>query len=151
MLLSRLLAAAAAVQSAAAAIGFATYKEIREGFDNAGEIAYSALDRSSTLFLYIQIIAGGDHAALVDDFETLARNYGENGVAVIPRVRYGTASGDVAAEPEDRDLILADVALWTEVFAGVVGMIDIPLIQAGFLGLWGEWHVSSLSGAGLSP
>lgn len=149
MLLSRLLAAAAAVRSAAAAIGFATYKEIREGFDNSGEIAYSALDRSSTLFLYIQIIAGQDHTALVDDFETLARNYGENGVAVIPRVRYGSSSGDVVAEPADRDLILGDVALWTEVFAGVVGTIDIPLIQAGFLGLWGEWHVSLPSGTEL--
>lgn len=136
----QILAVATAVKSAAA-IGFAQYKEIREGHDNSGEIAYYELDRSNTLFLYIQIIAGGDHTALINDFTTLAQNYGSNGVAVIPRVRYGTADGDVTAEPNDRDLILNDVSLWAEVFADASNTIEIPVIQAGFLGTWGEWHV----------
>lgn len=133
--------ATGAVVNCAAAIGFATYKEIREGSDNSAEITYTELDRSNTLFLYIQIIAGGDHTALIDDFTTLAQNYGSNGVAVIPRVRYGASSGDVTAEPNDRDLILNDASVWAQTFLDVSDVIEMPVIQAGFLGLWGEWHV----------
>jgi hypothetical protein len=138
----QILVAAAAAKVASA--GFATYKEIRAGFDNSGEIAYYELDRSNTLFLYIQITAGGNYSHLIDDFKTLARNYGERGVSVVPRVRYGNEKGDVVSEPENLDMILEDVAAWGEVFSDVIqqGLIEIPVIQAGFLGLWGEWHAS---------
>jgi hypothetical protein len=137
---SKLLAAVAVIKLAAA--GFATYKEIRSDIDNSDAITYYELDRSDTLFLYIQIIAGGDHQPLIEDFKTLARNYGSQGVSAIPRVRYGNVDGSVASEPEDAALILDDVATWATAFSEVSGIIDIPVIQAGFLGLWGEWHVS---------
>lgn len=136
-----LVVKAAAAAAAAARIGFTTYKEIREGFDNSAAIEYSSLDRSSTLFLYIQIVAGQDHQQTIDDFRVLAQNYGSNGVAVIPRVRYGNSGGSVVAEPSNSSVILNDAATWAAVFAGVSGTIEIPVIQAGFLGLWGEWHV----------
>lgn len=125
----------------AATIGFTTYKEIKEGFDNSAVIQYAAPDRSDTLFLYIQIIAGDDHAALIDDFKTLSQNYGSNGISIIPRLRYGTSSGDVSAEPNDREQVLRDVATWANVFSDVLDTVRIPVIQAGFLGQWGEWHV----------
>ncbi|KAH6843159.1 hypothetical protein B0I37DRAFT_213615 [Chaetomium sp. MPI-CAGE-AT-0009] len=135
---SKLLAAVAVIELAAA--GFATYKEIRSDIDNSDAIAYYELDRSDTLFLYIQIIAGGDHQPLIEDFKTLARNYGSQGVSAIPRVRYGNVDGSVASEPADAALILDDVATWATAFSEVSGIIDIPVIQVGFLGLWGEWH-----------
>ena len=125
-----------------AGLGFTTYKEIREGTDNSAVVAYHSLDRSNALFLYIQILAGGDHTGLIDDFNTLARNYGEHGVQLIPRVRYGNPDGSVAAEPNDPAILMADVKAWTAVFAAAADTIRIPVIQAGFLGLWGEWHVS---------
>ncbi|KAI6786023.1 uncharacterized protein J7T54_006362 [Emericellopsis cladophorae] len=138
MRLTQLLATAAALQVASA--GFATYKEIGADRDNSGEIAYSPLTRSDTLFLYIQIIAGSDHSKIIDDFKTLARNYGEQGIRAIPRVRYGSPSGEIVSEPEDADLILEDVRTWVKVFQDVEDTIVIPVIQAGFLGMWGEWH-----------
>lgn len=126
-----------------ATAGFATYKEIRSGFDNSEKIKYSPLDRSETLFLYIQITAGVDDSDVIADFKTLARNYGDEGVKAIPRVRYGTLDGEFTSEPEDLELILDDVDRWAGVFEEVAGdLIDIPVIQAGFLGEWGEWHVS---------
>ncbi|KAI9154760.1 hypothetical protein HJFPF1_07317 [Paramyrothecium foliicola] len=136
---SSLFAFAAALGVATA--GFATYKEIREGEDNSDEIAYYELDRSDTLFLYLQIIAGGDHQDLIGDFKTLAQNYGSRGVSVVPRVRYGYPDGSIATEPEDAELILEDASTWASVFKEVACTINIPVIQAGFLGLWGEWHV----------
>lgn len=75
MRISLILITATAIKYAAT-LGFITYKEIKEGFDNSGAIGYSALDRSDTLFLYIQIVAGEDHAALLDDFKKLSQNYG---------------------------------------------------------------------------
>jgi hypothetical protein len=47
------------------AIGFTSYKEIVEGSDNSGAIAYNELDRSTTNFLYIQIVAGSDHSEII--------------------------------------------------------------------------------------
>lgn len=138
---SKLFAAVAVIELAAA--GFATYTEIRSGADNSDAITYYELDRSDTLFLYIQIIAGGNHQPLIEDFKTLARNYGGQGVSAIPRVRYGSADGSVASEPEDAALILDDVATWATAFSEVAGIIEMPVIQAGFLGMWGEWHVST--------
>ncbi|CAH0022173.1 unnamed protein product [Clonostachys rhizophaga] len=120
--------------------GFSTYKEIVEGKDNSDAITYYALDRSDTLFLYIQIISGGDHQSLISDFKTLVQNYGSQGISVIPRVRYGNSDGSVTSEPDDKDQILADVSTWAKVFSDVSGLIKIPVIQAGFLGTWGEWH-----------
>jgi hypothetical protein len=139
MSIKRLLLVAAAAN--AATIGFTSYKEIIAGADNSDAITYTELDRSSTLFLNIQIVAGEDNAAVIDDFRTLCENYGAQNVSVIPRVRYGTADGSMALEPEDSSQVLADVATWAEVFAGVKGTIDIPVLQAGFLGAWAEWHV----------
>jgi hypothetical protein len=139
MRVSTFLAVAASTNLASA--GFATYKLIAEGQDNSGELAYWELDRSNTLFLYIQLLAGGDHQSVINDFKTLAQNYGSHGVSVIPRVRYGNPDGSEAPEPEDANLILQDVQLWSDIFADIAGTIEIPVIQAGFLGLWGEWHV----------
>lgn len=124
-----------------AAIGFTTYKQILEGTDNSGTIAYSSLDRSDMIFLYIQIIAGSDHSQIIDDFQTLCQNYGSQGVGVIPRVRYGNSDGSIATEP-DESILMSDVATWAGVFSDVSNTIEIPVIQAGFLGEWGEWHVS---------
>lgn len=139
----QLILASAAAKLATA--GFATYMEIHSGpdADNSNEIRYSELDRSDTLFLYIQIIPGVNDTDVIEDFKTLARNYGDHGVKVIPRVRYGDSEGEQTSEPEDLDLILDDVDRWVEVFEEVAGdLIEIPVIQAGFLGQWGEWHVS---------
>ena len=125
-----------------AGLGFTTYKEIREGTDNSPAVAYQPLDRSNALFLYVQIVAGGNHTGLIDDFNALARNYGEHGVQLVPRVRYGNPDGSVAAEPNDSAVLIADVKAWAAVFAAAADIIQIPVVQAGFLGLWGEWHVS---------
>jgi hypothetical protein len=130
-----------AVLQPVTAIGFTTYAQILEGTDNSGTVAYSAPDRSNTLFLYIQIVAGSDHSQIIEDFQTLAQNYGSQGVGVIPRVRYGNSDGSIATEP-DESILMSDVSTWAGVFAGVSNTIDIPVIQAGFLGEWGEWHVS---------
>lgn len=123
-------------------LGFSTYKQIIEGQDNSGTISYSPLERSSTIFLYIQITAGSDHTDIINDFKTLAENYGSQGVGVIPRVRYGQPDGSVDTEP-DESILLDDVSTWAQVFASAADTIDIPVIQAGFLGPWGEWHVSN--------
>ncbi|KAL2071091.1 hypothetical protein VTL71DRAFT_12326 [Oculimacula yallundae] len=128
------------VLTSVATAGFATYKEIRSGFDNSNEINYSELDRSDTLFLYIQIVHGQDYSDVIEDFKTLAKNYGEHGVKAVPRVRYGTADGSVTSEPNDLDAIKTDVETWAGVFSEVKDTITIPVIQAGFLGQWGEWH-----------
>jgi hypothetical protein len=130
-----------AVLQQVSAIGFSTYAQIVEGADNSGTIAYSKPDRSNTLFLYIQITPdGADHSAIVGDFNTLAENYGSQGVAVIPRVRYGYSDGSVATEP-DESILMNDVSTWAAAFSNITGTVDIPVIQAGFLGEWGEWHV----------
>lgn len=127
------------------AVGFSTYKDIFQGRDNSGQIAYNALpSRSHTLFLYIQIIAGTDHSSIIQDFKTLVNNYGPNGVSIIPRVRYGSANGDIALEPTDQNVIFNDVSEWAKIFSDVSGQINIPVIQAGFLGQYGEWHVSHI-------
>ncbi|KFH44106.1 hypothetical protein ACRE_051150 [Hapsidospora chrysogenum ATCC 11550] len=142
MSIARLLLVAAAAN--AATIGFASYREIIAGADNSHAITYTELDRSSTLFLNIQIVAGEDNAAVIDDFRTLCENYGAQNVSVIPRVRYGSPDGSMALEPEDSSQVLTDVATWADVFAGVKGTIDIPVLQAGFLGAWAEWHSGPL-------
>lgn len=134
-----MLAAAAAAQLAAG-LGFASYREIRTGFDNTDEIEYYETPRQAVLFLYLQIIAGTDHTKLINDFKTLAKNYGSKGVPVIPRVRYGNTKGDFIAEPKNATLIMEDVKIWTKVFTDIQSTIEVPVIQAGFLGLWGEWH-----------
>jgi hypothetical protein len=136
------LALGVVLQRASAAVGFTTYKEIDEGNDNSGETAYSELySRSSTLFLYIQITPdGADHTDIIDDFKTLAQNYGSQGVSVIPRVRYGWPNGTIATEPEE-SILMNDVSTFATVFQDITGTINIPVIQAGFLGEWGEWHV----------
>lgn len=142
MLFTRsVLLAAAAVAVKADTVGFTTYKEILAGADNSGAIQYNELDRSNTIFLYLQIIAGQDHSAVIDNFKTLCQNYGEHDISVIPRVRYGNADGSIATEPSDSDQLLTDVTTWASVFANVSDTINIPVLQAGFLGQWGEWHV----------
>jgi hypothetical protein len=140
--LVRYLALGVLLHRASATVGFTTYKEIDEGKDNSGEIAYSGLfSRSSTLFLYIQITPdGADHADIIDDFKTLARNFGSQGVSVIPRVRYGWPNNTIATEPEE-SILMNDVSTFATVFQDITGTINIPVIQAGFLGEWGEWHV----------
>ncbi|KAH8895321.1 hypothetical protein GQ53DRAFT_714943 [Thozetella sp. PMI_491] len=140
MRFSELLLVAATASGAAASLGFSSYKEIIEGSDNSDAITYYTLDRSNTIFLYIQIVAGQDHSKIISDFKALANNYGSKGVSVIPRVRYGNSDGSVATEPSDQTIILNDVSTWAEAFANVSGTIQIPVIQAGFLGYWGEWH-----------
>ncbi|KAF3407056.1 hypothetical protein DPV78_001818 [Talaromyces pinophilus] len=139
--LVRYLALGVLLHRASATVGFTTYKEIDEGKDNSGEIAYSELfSRSSTLFLYIQITPdGADHADIIDDFKTLARNFGSQGVSVIPRVRYGWPNNTIATEPEE-SILMNDVSTFATVFQDITGTINIPVIQAGFLGEWGEWH-----------
>lgn len=128
------------------AIGFSTYKDILQNRDNSAQIAYNSLPpRSHTLFLYIQIIAGSDHSSIIQDFKALVSNYGPHGVSIIPRVRYGNADGSVTTEPTDQGIILKDVSEWAQVFSEVTAQIDIPVIQAGFLGPWGEWHVSRVN------
>lgn len=136
-----ILSATVAAQLASA-LGFASYREIRSGESerNAGEIAYHDTPRSNTLFLYIQIQPGVDDSDVIADFKTLANNYNAKGISVIPRVRYGVGE-TFMPEPEDQAQILADVDRWVDVFKEVKNMINIPVIQAGFLGLWGEWHV----------
>jgi hypothetical protein len=130
-----------AVLQQVSAIGFSTYAQIVEGTDNSGQVTYSKPDRSTTLFLYIQITPdGADHSAIVNDFNTLAQNYGSQGVALIPRVRYGYSDGSVTTEP-DESILMNDVSTWAAVFSNITGTVDIPVIQAGFLGEWGEWHV----------
>lgn len=150
MKLLRYLALGVVLQRASATVGFTTYKEIDEGVDNTGEIAYSELfSRSSTLFLYIQITPdGADHTDIIDDFKTLAQNYGSQGVSVIPRVRYGWPNGTIATEPEE-SILMNDVSTFATVFQDVTGTINIPVIQAGFLGEWGEWHVGLPNDLGL--
>ncbi|QKX54376.1 uncharacterized protein TRUGW13939_01462 [Talaromyces rugulosus] len=129
-----------AVLQQVSAIGFSTYAQIVEGGDNSGQITYSKPDRSTTLFLYIQITPdGADHSAIVNDFNTLAQNYGSQGVALIPRVRYGYSDGSVTTEP-DESILMNDVSTWAAAFSNITGTVDIPVIQAGFLGEWGEWH-----------
>lgn len=139
MFITRFLLAAAAAE--AANIGWATYSLIATGQDNTDAITYYEPDRSNTLFLNIQIIAGQDNSAVIEDFKTLCKNYGSQGVAIIPRVRYGNTDGSMAEEPEDASQVQSDVETWAKVFADVAGTIDIPVLQAGFLGPWGEWHV----------
>jgi Domain of unknown function (DUF4874) len=135
-----LIALGAAMQQVSA-LGYTTYKEIDEGVDNSGTVAYSEPERSTTLFLYIQILPyGGDHVDIISDFYTLAENYGSQGISVIPRVRYGFANLTITTEP-DSGILLPDVELFAEVFSNVTDIIDIPVLQAGFLGEWGEWHV----------
>lgn len=142
MKLLKNLALSVVLQRTVAAVGFTTYKEIDEERDNSGEIAYSELfSRSSTLFLYIQITPdGADHSDIIDDFTTLTQNYGSRGVSVIPRVRYGWPNGTIATEPEE-SILMKDVSIFATVFQSITGTIIIPVIQAGFLGEWGEWHV----------
>lgn len=150
MKLLQYLALGVVLQRASATVGFTTYKEIDEGVDNSGEIAYSGLfSRSSTLFLYIQITPdGADHTDIIDDFKTLAQNFGNQGVSVIPRVRYGWPNGTIATEPEE-SILMNDVSTFATVFQGITGTINIPVIQAGFLGEWGEWHVGLPNDFGL--
>lgn len=133
--------AAVAMAGQSTSLGFTTYKEIVEGSDNSGAIPYYSLNRSKSLFLYIQIIAGQDHSTIIQDFKTLCRNYGAAGSSVIPRVRYGDATGSVATAPNDVYQLLTDVLTWGKVFSEMSGTINIPVVQAGFIGLWGEWHV----------
>jgi hypothetical protein len=64
------------------------------------------------------------------------------GVSVIPRVRYGNSDGSVTVEPADQTIILDDASTWASVFSNISSTIQIPVIQAGFLGTWGEWHAS---------
>ncbi|KAM0268383.1 hypothetical protein ACHAQH_010007 [Verticillium albo-atrum] len=139
------LSAAVAVAAQSTSLGFTTYKEIREGSDNSDAIRYYELNRSNSLFLYVQIIAGQDHSDLIQDFKTLCRNYGAAGVSVIPRVRYGDAAGNFVTEPDDVHQVLTDVLTWGKVFSEASASIDMPVVQAGFLGLWGEWHSGPLS------
>lgn len=91
--------------------------------------------------MYIQIYAGQDHTAIIDDFNTLAQNYGSQGVSVIPRVCYQTpGTQDITTEP-DTSVLFPEVTQFAQVFEDASSTINIPVIQAGFLGQWGEWHV----------
>lgn len=122
--------------------GFTTYKLIVEGADNTNSVTYYPPLRSTSLILSVQILPnGGNHSTIIQDFRTLVQNYGSKGVSIIPRVRYGPSDGTEAPEPNDAALIMKDVELWAEVFASVAGVVVIDVIHAGFLGLWGEWHV----------
>ncbi|TFK97237.1 hypothetical protein BDV98DRAFT_596845 [Pterulicium gracile] len=128
--------------------GFTTYKLIAEGANNANQLTYYAPQRSTSLFLYIQILPdGGAHQSIINDFRTLVRNYGSKGVSIVPRIRYGPADGSEAPEPDNAALIRKDVELWAGVFKSVEGQIQIPVIHAGFLGLWGEWHGGPFCGS----
>lgn len=144
-----LIVTAAMARVASATLGFALYRELRSNpngsdppYDNAGQISDDWMPYSSTVFMYIQIIEGYDQTRIIEDFKRFARVHGPNGIKVIPRVRYGKDNGDYAVEPRDWDTVMADVRRWTRVFIDAQADIAIPVIQAGFLGLWGEWHVS---------
>ncbi len=125
----------------AATLGLSTYREIIAGQDNSGSIAYSDLDRSNTISLVIQIVAGRDNSDVIDAFMTLCQNFGPHGTSLMPRVRYGSLDGTATEEPNNLDQIMTDVGTWAKAFGDVAGIITIPVVQAGFLGLWGEWHV----------
>jgi len=120
--------------------GFTTYIEIDEGQDNSASIAYRAPHLSSTLFVYVQIQPGAPHTQVFSDFTTLCDNYAGRNISVIPRVRYGDPGGAVLAEPRDPAQIDADVRQWVGVLSAARTVIDIPIVQAGFLGRGGEWH-----------
>lgn len=144
-----IIAAAAMARVASASLGFAIYREIRSNpggsnppWNNADEIHDDYMPNSNTFFLYIQLIEGYDQSQIIKDFQEFARVHGANGVKVIPRVRYGKNNGDYTVEPKNWDTIMNDVRTWTKVFTDAQKDIEIPVIQAGFLGLWGEWHVS---------
>ena len=123
------------------ASGFTTYKQLVEGADNAWNVAYHPLDRSDTLFVNVQILPNGsDHTALWNDFKTMCNNHAGKNISVIPRMRYGNADGSATPEPSDANLILSDLNAWIGVLNSTSSIIDIPIVQAGVLGLWGEWH-----------
>jgi hypothetical protein len=145
MHISRVILAATALRSVdAVSIGFTTFKVITEGTDNSLTVSYQELpNKSDTINLMVDILEGKDHAQIVDDFKTLAKNYGSHGVKLIPRIRYGSVNGtEAATEPSNQTLLLQDVSLWASAISSISDIIQIPVIQAGFLGPWGEWHVS---------
>jgi hypothetical protein len=149
-----LLAAAAMAPVVSASLGLAIYRELRSNpggstppHDEAGQVEDPWFPRdTSTVFMYIQIIEGYDQSQVIKDFQQFARLHGPNGIKVIPRVRYSEMNGDYTVEPTSWTTIMNDVKRWTKVFTDAQADIEIPVIQAGFLGLWGEWHVSQLSG-----
>jgi hypothetical protein len=143
MLVFKFLVAALGLDGAAA-FGFITYRQLISGQNNSWSTTYSPLDRSNTLILIIQIVPGADNTQVINDFKTAVTVWGSKGVAIIPRVRYGFADGS-PAEQTNQDELLKDVRTWANLFASVSNTVHIPLIQAGFLGPWGEWHVSCLN------
>ena len=60
-----LLAATVALKTADAGIGFTSFFELIEGRDNSGSTSYHTLDRSTSIQLNIQIVAGRDHAQII--------------------------------------------------------------------------------------
>lgn len=144
-----LIAAAAMAPMVSASLGFAIYRELRsnpEGsdppHDQQNNIEETYMPSSTTVFMYIQIIEGFDQSQVIEDFQRFTRLHGPNGIKVIPRVRYGQRNGDYSVEPKNWDTVMKDVKRWTQIFTDAQDDIEIPVIQAGFLGLWGEWHVS---------
>jgi hypothetical protein len=144
-----LIAAAAMAPMVSASLGFAIYRELRSNpsgssppYDNNEQIEETYMPSSDTVFMYIQIIEGFDQSQIIEDFQRFARLQGERHIKVIPRVRYGKRNGDYSVEPKNWTTVMEDVKRWTKVFTDAQADIEIPVIQAGFLGLWGEWHVS---------
>lgn len=145
-----LIAAAAMARMTSASLGIAIYRELRSNpeasdHNNQAEIDDVELPYSSTVFLYIQIIEGYNQSQVIKDFREFARVHGAQGNKVIPRVRYGGNGGEEVVEPKNWNTIMEDVKRWTQIFKEVQDDIEIPIIQAGFLGRWGEWHVSRTS------
>lgn len=123
------------------ASGFTTFKQLVEGANNTWNVAYLPLDRSDTLFVNVQILPNGsDHTALWNDFMTMCNNHAGKNISVIPRMRYGNADGSVTPEPSDANIIISDLNGWIGVLNSTSSIINIPLVQAGVLGPWGEWH-----------
>ena len=121
--------------------GFTTFKQLTEGADNSDQIAYYAPSKSSTLFVNVQILPdGSDHSDIWTDFKSLASNYAAHKIAIIPRVRYGTSDGNITPEPSDANVIAADVLGWASLLNSTKSFVTYPIVQAGFLGQWGEWH-----------
>ncbi|KAL8832817.1 MAG: hypothetical protein Q9191_000001 [Dirinaria sp. TL-2023a] len=123
------------------ASGFTTYRQLVEGANNDYNVAYQPLDRSDTLFVNVQILPNGsDHTCLWNDFTAMCNNHAGKNISVIPRMRYGKADGSITPEPDDANIIISDLNDWIGVLNSTSSIINIPIVQAGVLGQYGEWH-----------
>ena len=135
--------------SAVTAIGFTDEVLLVEGSDNSDKINYKAPAYTDAVFAYVQISTDYDqyqhHTQIFQDFQDLTSNLGSAGIPIIPRVRYGEAGNEqgYTPEPDNQATIIRDVTSWAKELITAKGKVDIPVVQAGFLGDWGEWHVCS--------